>query len=69
MHISHYDHAVEVGWAMAALTTSPPGGVLANEHHYMKVITTMWPESLRAYPTSYTAYESKKGAWLIGRQK
>jgi len=70
--MSRDDHAVQlIELAMAAktktkqlitaLTKLPQGWVSARKHHCTTAITTMWTESLWAFPESYTADDS----WIV----
>jgi len=69
-HMSHDDHAVQLIelWRpkrrqniITALTKLPQGWVSARKHQCTTVITTMWTESLWAFPESYTADDS----WIM----
>ena len=62
--MSRDDHAVQLiePWRpkrrqniITALTTLPQGSVSTRKHQYTTAITTMWTESLWAFPESYTA--------------
>jgi len=65
--MSRDDHAVELiePWRpkrrqniITALTTLPQGWVSACKHQSTTAITTMWTESLWAFPESYAADDS-----------
>jgi len=67
--MSRDDHAVQLiePWRpkrrqiITALTTLPQGRVSTHKHQYVAAISTMWTESLRAFPESYTADDS----WIV----
>jgi len=72
------DHAVELieAWRprrrqniITALTTLPQGWISARKHQRTTAITTVWAESLWAFPESYTAWSCARAMVENGETK